>query len=58
MILLAVDIGNSQTKLGFFDGDNLVSSTKVDRHYIALLTPAEVSWKVRILQDLPTAIKP
>ena len=51
-------LDEAQIEIQIFDGDNLVSSTKVDRHYIALLTPAEVSWKVRILQDVPTAIKP
>ena len=51
-------LDEAQIEVQIFDGDNLVSSTKVDRHYIALLTPAEVSWKVRVLQDAPTAPKP
>ena len=51
-------LDEAQIEIQIFDGDNLVSNTKVDRHYIALLTPAEVSWKVRILQDVPTAPKP
>jgi len=50
-------LDEAQIEIQIFDGDTLVSSTKGTRHYIALLTPAEVSWKVRILQDVPNTFK-
>src|SRR5947209_9030999 len=49
-------LDEAQMEIQIFDGDSMVSSTKVTRHYIALLTPAEVSWKVRILQDVPNTV--
>ncbi len=35
------------------DGDKVVHSEPVTMHYIALLTPTEVRWKVRLLQAVP-----
>ena len=37
-------------ELQVYDGDKLLSAQDVTRHYIVVLTPAETSWKVRILQ--------
>ena len=42
----------AQLEIQILDGDTLVSSTKVTRHYVVLLTPTEVRWKVRILQTV------
>jgi hypothetical protein len=35
------------------DGDKLVHSEPATLHYISLLTPTEVRWKVRLLQAIP-----
>src|SRR5690242_1012804 len=51
-------LDEAQIEIQILEGDNLVSSTKVTRHYVALLTPAETSWKVRILQDVPNTSNP
>jgi hypothetical protein len=36
------------------DGDKVVHSEDADVHYLALLTAAENSWKVRVLQAVPS----
>ncbi len=33
------------------DGNTVVFSEQVTRHYIAIMTPTEVRWKVRLLQE-------
>ena len=35
------------------DGDKVLHSEDATVHYIALLTAAENSWKVRVLQAVP-----
>ncbi len=35
------------------DGDKVIHSEQVTAHYIALMTPTEVRWKVRLLQETP-----
>jgi len=35
------------------DGDKLVHSEQATLHYISLLTPTSVRWKVRLLQAIP-----
>ncbi len=35
------------------DGGNVVHSEQVTVHYLALLTPAENSWQVRVLESVP-----
>jgi hypothetical protein len=40
----------AQLEVQVFDGDKLLSAQAVTRHYIVVLTPAETSWKIRILQ--------
>lgn len=43
-----------QLHLELLDGSKLVHSEDVTVHYIALLTAAENSWKVRVLQEVPS----
>ncbi len=35
------------------DGDKVVHSEQVTAHFISLMTPTEVRWKVRLLQQVP-----
>jgi hypothetical protein len=35
------------------DGDKVVHSEQVTTHFISLMTPTEVRWKVRLLQEVP-----
>jgi hypothetical protein len=35
------------------DGDKVVYSDQGTFHFLALMTPAENSWKVRLLEDVP-----
>lgn len=39
-------------ELQYLDGDKVVHSEQATMHYIALLTPAENSWKVRVLESV------
>jgi hypothetical protein len=43
----------AQLERQVLDGDKVIHSEQVTRHYIALMTPTEVRWKVRLLQELP-----
>jgi hypothetical protein len=43
----------AQFEIQQMDGSNVVHSEQVTLHYLALLTPAENSWKVRVLQTVP-----
>jgi hypothetical protein len=36
------------------DGDKVLFSEQVTAHYVSLMTPTEVRWKVRLLQEAPT----
>ncbi len=40
----------AQLEIQVLSGDKVISSETVTRHYVVVLTPAETSWKVRILQ--------
>ncbi len=40
-------------EIQIFDGDKLIHSEQATLHYISLLTPTEVRWKVRLLQAVP-----
>jgi hypothetical protein len=35
------------------DGDKVIHSEQVTAHYVSLMTPTEVRWKVRLLQEVP-----
>lgn len=41
----------AQVEMQVLDGDKVVHSETGTRHYIVLMTPTEVTWKVRILQE-------
>lgn len=43
-----------QLRMELLDGGKVVHSEDVTVHYVALLTPAENSWKVRVLQEVPS----
>ena len=43
----------AQFEIQHLDGSNVVHSEQVTLHYLALLTPAENSWKVRVLETVP-----
>jgi hypothetical protein len=43
----------AQLERQVLDGDKVIQSEQVTRHYIALMTPTEVRWKVRLLQEVP-----
>jgi hypothetical protein len=44
----------AQLEIQQLDGSNVVHSEQVTVHYLALLTPAENSWKVRVLESVPS----
>jgi hypothetical protein len=43
----------AQLQVQLLDGDKVVSSHDVTAHYVVLMTAAENSWKVRLLQEVP-----
>jgi hypothetical protein len=49
--LEAVDTANLEIE--YREGGKLLSTEHVQARYLVLLTPAENSWKVRILQEFP-----
>ena len=44
----------AQFEVQYLDGGNVVHSERVTSHYMVLMTPAENSWKIRILQEVPS----
>jgi hypothetical protein len=47
----AVDAADLEIE--YREGDKLLSSERIQARYLVLLTPAENSWKLRILQQVP-----
>ena len=43
----------AQLERQVLDGEKVIHSEQVTRHYISLMTPTEVRWKVRLLQEVP-----
>jgi hypothetical protein len=43
----------AQLERQVLDGDKVVHSENLTLHYISLMTPTEVRWKVRLLQEVP-----
>ena len=43
----------AQLQIQVLDGDKVLHSEDVSVHYVALLTAAENSWKVRVLEAVP-----
>lgn len=43
----------AQLERQVLDGDKVIHSDNVTAHYVALMTPTEVRWKVRLLQEVP-----
>lgn len=43
----------AQVQLQLMDGDKIVHSEEATLHYVVLLTAAENSWKVRVLETVP-----
>ncbi len=46
-------IDTADLEIQYREGSKLLSSERIQAHYLLLLTPAESSWKVRILQEIP-----
>ena len=42
----------AQLEIQLLDGDKVLHSDNVVRQYISLMTPTEVRWKVRVLQEV------
>ncbi len=42
----------AQLEIQLLDGDKVLHSDNVTRQYISLMTPTEVRWKVRVLQEV------
>lgn len=43
----------AQVQLQLMDGDKVIHSEEATLHYVVLLTAAENSWKVRVLETVP-----
>ena len=43
----------AQLQIQLLDGDKVVASQDVTAQYVVLMTAAENSWKVRVLQEVP-----
>ena len=43
----------AQLQVQLLDGDKVVASQDVTAHYVVLMTAAENSWKVRVIQEVP-----
>jgi hypothetical protein len=44
----------AQLEIEYRDGSKVVHSEELSAQYLVLMTPAENSWKVRVLQEIPT----
>jgi hypothetical protein len=44
----------AQLEIQYLDGGKVIHSERVTGHYVVLMTPAENSWKVRVLQEVPS----
>ncbi len=44
----------AQLEIQYRDGSKVIHSEKLSAQYLVLMTPAENSWKVRLLQEIPT----
>ena len=44
----------AELQIQVLDGDKVLHSEDVTMHYVALLTAAENSWKVRVLEAVPS----
>ena len=43
----------AQLEWQVLDGGKVVHSENVTQHYVVIMTPTEVTWKVRVLQETP-----
>lgn len=51
----AMQLGDTaQLEVQYLDGGKVIHSERLTGHYLVLMTPAENSWKVRILQEVPS----
>lgn len=44
----------AQIEIQLLDGDTVLSSEETTTTFVALLTPAENSWKIRVLEQVPS----
>lgn len=42
----------AQLEVQYLDGDKVLKSENVTKQYVSLMTPTEVRWKVRVLQEV------
>ncbi len=42
-------------EIQYREGGKVISTERVQAHYLVLLTPAENSWKLRMLQEIPAS---
>ena len=42
----------AQLEVQYLDGDKVLKSENVTRQYVSVMTPTEVRWKVRVLQEV------
>jgi hypothetical protein len=42
----------------YLDGGKVLHSEQLTAHYMVLMTPAESSWKIRVLQEIPSETLP
>lgn len=43
----------AQLEIQVLDGDKVIHTENVTQQYVSLMTPTEVRWKVRLLQEVP-----
>jgi len=43
----------AQVEVQVLEGDHVVHSDTATRHYLVIMTPTEVTWKVRVMQETP-----
>lgn len=48
-------IDTADLEIEYRDGSQVLSSERVQARYLVLFTPAENSWKIRVLQELPAS---
>jgi hypothetical protein len=47
-------VDTADLEIQYREGDKVLSSEHIQAHYLVLLTPAENSWKLRVLQEVPS----
>lgn len=48
----------AQFQVQYLEGGKVLHSEQLTAHYLVLMTPAENSWKIRVLQEVPSGTSP